>query len=303
MAVRGVDNDAIDAGIHQHQRAVVTLVADGRSRSDAQAAFGVLAGIGIERRLLDVLHRDESDAAPVVIDDEQFLDAVLMQKPARLVFGHAAFANRHELPRHQFGDRHLRIGGKAHVAIGQDAAEFAGASVVAARHDGNAGNAVALHQRQRVGKRLVGIDGDRIDHHAALVALHLAHFVGLLLRLEIAVDDADAAGLRHGNGEPRFGHRVHRRGDDRDIERDRAGEPRPDIDAARHDLGMAGRQQDVVEGQGFPERAVCNGVCQHMSPGGLAGRGTGIGRRSSWQRLIARKSRGAKGNSWGGQTL
>ena len=39
-------------------------------------------------------------------------------------------------------------------------------------------------------------------------------------RLEIAVDDADAAGLRHGDGHAGFGHRVHRRGDDRDVERD-----------------------------------------------------------------------------------
>jgi hypothetical protein len=36
--------------------------------------------------------------------------------------------------------------------------------------------------------------------------------------VEIAVDDADAAGLRHGDGEPRLGHGVHRRRQDRDVE-------------------------------------------------------------------------------------
>ena len=36
----------------------------------------------------------------------------------------------------------------------------------------------------------------------------------------IAVDDADAAGLRHGDGERAFGHRIHRRRDQRNAELD-----------------------------------------------------------------------------------
>ena len=50
-----------------------------------------------------------------------------------------------------------------------------------------------------------------------------AHLRGLLVRLEIAVDDADAAGLRHGDGHLALGDRVHGRGDDRHIEGDRRG--------------------------------------------------------------------------------
>ena len=88
---------------------------------------------------------------------------------------------------------------------------------------------------ERVGQRGVGKDGDRIDHHAALEALDLAHLLGLIGGLEIAVDDADPARLRHGDGEPRLGDGVHRRGDDRQVEADRAGELRGDVDVA---LGM-----------------------------------------------------------------
>ena len=73
--------------------------------------------------------------------------------------------------------------------------------------DRNAGNAVLAHQRQRVGERFVRQDGDRIDHHAAFIALDLADLLGLRLRLHIAVDDADAAGLGERDGEPRLGHR------------------------------------------------------------------------------------------------
>ena len=113
-------------------------------------------------------------------------------------------------------DRLQRIVGEAHVAIGQDAAEPRRLAAGAALDDRNAGNAMPAHQRQRVGQRFVGENGDRIDHHAALVALDLAHLLGLFGGLEIAMDDADAAGLGHGDGEPRLGHRIHGRGDDRE---------------------------------------------------------------------------------------
>ena len=55
------------------------------------------------------------------------------------------------------------------------------------------------HQAQRVGQRLVGMDGDRVDHHAAFELLDLADLVGLRLGIEVLVDDADAAGLGHGD--------------------------------------------------------------------------------------------------------
>ena len=104
-----------------------------------------------------------------------------------------------------------RIGGEAHVAVGEDADQLAGLAVAAAFHHRNAGNAVALHQRQRIGQRRAGADGQRVHHHAGFELLHLADLVGLFVRLEIAVDDADAAGLRHGDGEGGLGDRVHGR--------------------------------------------------------------------------------------------
>ena len=44
----------------------------------------VLAGVGMLRRLLDVLDGDEADAAVILVDDEQLLDAMLVQQPLRL---------------------------------------------------------------------------------------------------------------------------------------------------------------------------------------------------------------------------
>ena len=200
-------------------RALIAVVADRRGGGDAQPPFGILAGVRMQRRLLYVLHRDEADAAIILVDDQQLLDAMLMQQPARLVLVDA-LAHGDELLGHQLGDRLRLVVGEAHVAIGENADQPAGLLAMAALDHRNAGNAVARHQRQRVGERLVGIDGDRVDHHAALIALHLAHFRGLIGGREILVDDAETAGLRHGDGEPRLGHRVHGRGDDRQIEGD-----------------------------------------------------------------------------------
>eukprot|EP01035_Chromulina_nebulosa_P005367 gene5367-biopygen4521 len=45
----------------------------------------------------------------------------------------------------------------------------------------------------------------------------------LLVGLEIAVDDAEAAGLRHGDRHPGLRHRVHGGGDDRQVQRDGLG--------------------------------------------------------------------------------
>ena len=84
-------------------------------------------------------------------------------------------------------------------------------------------------------------------------ALDEPHLLGLRAGLEVAVDDAEPAVLGHGDRHLRFGDRVHRRGDDRDVESDRAGEPRPDRDIGGQHLGVAGPQQHVVEGQAFDE--------------------------------------------------
>ena len=123
MAVRGVDDEAVDAGRHQHLGALETLVADGGGGGDAQPPVGVLGGVRMGGRLLDVLDGDEADAAPRIVDDHQLLDPVLMQEPARLVVAHP-LADRHHLAGHELGHRLARIVGEAHVAVGEDADEL-----------------------------------------------------------------------------------------------------------------------------------------------------------------------------------
>ena len=230
MTVGGIDDDEIDARLDQCLAAGITGLADAGGGGDAQPALLVLAGIGIGNRFLDVLHRDQTDATVIAVDHQQLLDAMLVQQPFGLVLTDAALTHRDEVfLGHQFGHFLPPVGGKAYVAIGQDADEFAGASVAAALDHRDAGDAVLLHQGKRIGERGVGMNGDRVHHHAGFELFHLAHLRRLYRRIEIAVNDANAAGLRHGDGHVRLGHRVHGRGDDRDIEGDAACDPGTNI--------------------------------------------------------------------------
>ena len=155
MAVRGVDDEAVDAGRHQQLGALETLVADRRRRGDAQAPVGVLGGVGMGGRLLDVLDGDQADAAARVVDHDQLLDPVLVQQPARLVLADA-LADGDDLAGHQFGDRLARIVGEAHVAVGEDADELRRLAVRPALDHRNAGNrrrAASAPARRRASRR------------------------------------------------------------------------------------------------------------------------------------------------------
>ncbi len=166
---------------------------------------------------------------------------MLVQQPLRLVLADFFAHGDQPVLGHQLGDFLPPVRGEPHVAVGEDADELAGAAVAAALDHRNAGNAVVLHQGQRVGERRVRMNGDRVHHHAGFEFLDLAHLGCLHRRIEIAVNDADAAGLRHGDRHVRFGHRIHGRSDDRDIERDAARDCGADVRlrTAAHPRGPA----------------------------------------------------------------
>jgi hypothetical protein len=176
---------------------------------------------------------------------------VLVQEPLGLVLLDA-FAHRDQpVLGHQLGNLLPFVGGEPHVAIGENADQFAGPSIAAAFDHRNPGNVMLLHQCQRVGERRFRIDRDRIHDHAGFEFLHLSHLQGLRFRIEIAVEDADAAGLRHGDRHMRFGHCIHRRGDDRNIEENAGCDAGSDIDFRRHHVGKPRLQQHIIEGVCF----------------------------------------------------
>ena len=195
MAVRGVDHDEIDAGVDQRLGARIALVADRGRRGDAQPPLLVLAGVRIGDRLLDVLHGDQADAAILIVDHQQLLDAVLVQQPLGLVLADAFADGDQAILGHQLGDLLLRIGGEAHVAVGQDADQLAGLSSTTGMPEMRL-SAISLSASASVASGWM-VSG--------LTTMPVSNFLtcrtcaACSLRLEIAMDDADAAGLRHGD--------------------------------------------------------------------------------------------------------
>ena len=117
----------------------------------------------------------------------------------------------------------------------------------------------ACHQLQRLGQRRVGRHGDRVDHHPALEPLDRRTAVACSSMVEVAVKHADAAELGQRDRHVGLGHGVHRRGQDRDVERNAAGEPGAGVGLARQDRGFERLQQDVVERQ---SRAGCRRISE-----------------------------------------
>ena len=75
----------------------------------------------------------------------------------------------------------------------------------------DAGDAARARERPDLADRHVGGDRDRVLDDAAFELLDATDFERLRLDGHALVDDADAAFLRDGDREARFGDRVHRR--------------------------------------------------------------------------------------------
>ena len=176
---------------------------------------------------------------------------MLVEKALRLFLADAVGHGDEAFLRHQIADGFLRIAGEADVAVGENADELAGVRL----NDGDARNAVALHFRESFGERCIRTDGDGVHHHAAFELLHLADLLGLRLGRHVAMENADAACLRHGDGKAGFRHRVHGSGNDGNAELDCAGQAGARVGLCWQDRGGSRQQENVVERQCFTDHA------------------------------------------------
>ena len=247
-----VDDEGVDASVDEGLAAFEAGVANSGGGGDAQATLLVLAGVRVGLTLFHVLDGEQANAAALLINHDQPLDAVLMQQLTG--FGRVnAGADGDDFLRHQFRDGHVVVFGEADVAVGDDAKQLLGHAFGAWLDHRDAGHAQAFLQDFQLAERYIRRDGDRVDHHAAFEALHAADLFGLLLDREVAVNDADTAELGHGYGKARLGNRIHGGRDDRHVDGDVAGETRTDIDIARDDFGRSGFKQHVVERDGLAD--------------------------------------------------
>ena len=100
----------------------------------------------------------------------------------------------------------------AQVAAGNDANDFA---VFQHRQ---AGEFVLLGDGAHFADGGVWRGGERVADDARLKAFDFAHFCRLLFGRHVFVNDGNAAQLGEGDGKPRFGDGVHRRGKEGDVE-------------------------------------------------------------------------------------
>ena len=181
----------------------------------------------------------------MIVHHQQLLDAMLMQDRLGIAQGGADRDRDEVFLGHHFADGDIGSGFEAEIAIGEDADQL-----FVLGH-GHARDAVAAHDLQRVGDFFVGRHGNGIDNHAAFRTLDLVHFASLLLDAEIAMNDAEPALLRHGNGHARFRDGVHGRTDQGDAELDIAGQAGRCRRQGRNHIGLGRQQQHVIEGKRF----------------------------------------------------
>src|SRR5262249_28269318 len=165
MTVRGIDYNQVDSGGNERFGAREPLVTDGRRSRNTKPALLVLAGVRIGHRLFDVFDRDEADTTILGIDDQKLLDAILMQQTLGLILADA-FPHGDEFLGHQIRHRLSWIGRKAYVAVGQNADQLARLRTGRALDHWNAGDVVVFHQVERLLKRRVRLNRERIHNHA-----------------------------------------------------------------------------------------------------------------------------------------
>ena len=116
---------------------------------------------------------------------------------------------------------------------------------------------IRRHQLERVGHARVARQRHRLDDHPRLRPFDLVDLGQLRVDREVAVDDAQTALPRERDRQTRLGDGVHRRRDDRNLDRDSPRQTRLGGDVVGQDAGLGRNEQDVVERQPFlPELPV-----------------------------------------------
>jgi hypothetical protein len=282
VAVGDVGHEDVDAGLDQGGGALPGVAEVADRRADEQAAVGVLAGVRVLLGAHEVLDGDQPGELAVGVDERQPLALVLAQDRGGVL---ARDADRRGDERHRRHDVGHQPGAplgdrdEPQVAVGDHAEQ--GAVVVDHRQ---ARDAVLAAQLVELLERGLGADRHGVADHARLRPLHQVDLVGLVLDRQVAVQDPQAPLARHGDGHPRLGDGVHGARQDRDAQRDLAGDPGRGVDLARDDVGLAGQQHDVVVGEAQqPERRGVGGVVRHR----VDHQGTsGAGARTSGRRVL-----------------
>jgi hypothetical protein len=197
-------------------------------------------------RLHDVFHGDQAAQLEGVVDDQHALEAVLVHQALGfvrvrfLVDVHEFFARGHLGAR--FG---VEVFLETQVAVGDDADHLL------AFDDREAAEAMLVLEGDDVADLHARRHDDRVAQHACFETLDARHFAGLVGRTKVLVDNADAAFLRHRDCQTGFGHGVHRGREQRDVERDVAGQLGAKGGVGRKNIRVGRDEQHIIERECF----------------------------------------------------
>ena len=240
----GVDHHHIHPGINQCLAAFKPGIADSGGGGHPQTPHLVLAGLRVQDRFFGVLQRQKPGQFARAIGDQQLFNPPRLHQADRGVPVHRFAQKREVVSRHHHRNRRLVIRGKAHVAVGDDAHHTA-----LAVNDRKASDLIALHQHLGIGQGLIGGQSDRRIDDAGFKPLHPPHLARLRLKVKIAVDDPDPAGLRHGNRHAPFGHSIHCAGQQRDVHADGFGDEGGCLSIRGQHAGCRRHQEHVIKGK------------------------------------------------------
>ncbi len=246
MPVRCVHADDVNAGGAQGGYPLPAVGPDADRRADEKPSHRILRGVRVLDRFLNVFDGNQSLEAPLVVDHRELFNSVLVQNPGGFFQRDSRTAGYQLVaPRHHLANGPAVIALEPNVAVGQDPDQ---SPIPADRHSRNA---MRAHDLEGMREGRVRIDGHRVRDQAAFALLDLGHLGRLLFDRKVAVDEAEATLLGHGDGHACFRNRVHCRTDQRNVQSNVTAEARFYVGLTRKDARLPGNQKDVVEGQSY----------------------------------------------------
>ena len=118
-----IDNNGIGSGIDQSLHTVERIGSHTNTCCHTQTTFVVLAGHGLILSLGDILIRDESDKAVILVDHGQFLNLVLLQNVGSSHQVGLLMSRNKVLLRHNLINRTIQATLKAQITVSDDADE------------------------------------------------------------------------------------------------------------------------------------------------------------------------------------
>ena len=244
--MRRVEHHGVHVLGHERRDAFHRIGRDADACGHTQTALRILAGVGMILYLGDVLIGDEPHQTAFVVHDGEFFDLVVQQHLRSMLQRGVVRGDKAVAGGHHLGDLARHVALETQVAVGDDADQLPRAV-----HDGNAADAVLLHQIQGVAHGVLLRDGHRVVDHAVLSAFHAADLRGLLGDRHVLVDHSDTAFASQCDGQRCFGHGIHRGRHDGNVEPDISRETGADIDLSRQHFRIGGYEQHIVERKSF----------------------------------------------------